>query len=337
MVTAAASGVQDEADPARGGVAAFSTPDPDEAKVRTEELLQCSHRMAVLDRARGFRAGVSYLSMAGFGLMSSTYGAPVEIACAPPIPWVTVSIIDGGTATFTRPGADTTVVGAARGAVLAYERPVAMRWSPGARQLMVTIPKARVEAFLRRLLARPLRQPLRFEPGLDLDSDGRGVASAVATLRRAAAACGRAGPPPVLAGEVEHSMISALLLAHRHNYTDAIFAPQPVSASRVVGRVVEFMESASDTAVTAADLAAFAGVSERSLYAAFRRQFDASPMAYLRRLRLDRAHEDLVCAEPTGASGVTEIALRHGFAHGGRFAAAYRARFGEAPSQTLRR
>ena len=37
-----------------------------------------------------------------------------------------------------------------------------------------------------------------------------------------------------------------------------------------------------------------------------------------------------------GELSVSEVAWRWGFAHHGRFAAQYRTRFGETPSQTLR-
>jgi AraC-like DNA-binding protein len=42
-------------------------------------------------------------------------------------------------------------------------------------------------------------------------------------------------------------------------------------------------------------------------------------------------------ADPGDGTTVTEVALRFGFAHTGRFAAAYRRRYGQAPSATLRR
>ena len=320
-----------------GRAAGFSTPDPREAKIRTEKMLNCAHRMVVLDRTHPFRAQVRYASMDGFGLMSSTYGPPVEIVCSPPIPWVTVSFMHGGTAAFAQRGAGPALVGSSRAAVLAYDQSVAMRWQGGIEQLMVTISKSRIEGFLRRLLDAPLREPVRFETELDLTRDGRGLLAAVSTLRRALARCGPGGPSPVLTAEVEHSLVSALLFGQRHNYTDAIFATPALPSSRVVGRVVELIESSTDTAFTVADLAAFAGMSERSLHAAFRRRLGASPMAYVRRLRLERVREELLRLEPNGTNTVTQVALRHGFTHGGRFAAAYRARFGESPSDTLRR
>lgn len=59
-------------------------------------------------------------------------------------------------------------------------------------------------------------------------------------------------------------------------------------------------------------------------------------MTYLRRLRLEKVHEELSAAEPDLAS-VTEVATRWGFVHLGRFAAAYYRAFGEFPSETLRR
>ncbi|WP_294014024.1 helix-turn-helix transcriptional regulator [Streptomyces sp.] len=55
-----------------------------------------------------------------------------------------------------------------------------------------------------------------------------------------------------------------------------------------------------------------------------------TPLTYLRNVRLDRVHADLL----TGATGVTEAAGRWGFSHLNRFSAAYRRRFGAAPSQT---
>jgi len=190
---------------------------------------------------------------------------------------------------------------------------------------------------LSRLLCRPLDRPLRFDTQVDLDGPGRGIAAALATVRHAIAACGRAGPPPLLATELQHNVLSALLLGQRHNYTDEIFAAAALPSPRVVRRIVDQVNAAPYRPYTAATLAAIAGVSERSVYDAFRRRLGISPMAYVRQVRLDRARQELLDLEPSRAATVIDVAIRHGFAHGGRFAAAYRARFGESPSQTLRR
>ncbi|MCU1409258.1 MAG: AraC family transcriptional regulator, partial [Microbacteriaceae bacterium] len=57
---------------------------------------------------------------------------------------------------------------------------------------------------------------------------------------------------------------------------------------------------------------------------------------YLRDFRLEQVHKELLAAEP-GAVTVTEVAARWGFVHLGRFAAAYRQRFAERPSDTINR
>ncbi|MDQ7908528.1 helix-turn-helix domain-containing protein [Phytohabitans sp. ZYX-F-186] len=207
----------------------------------------------------------------------------------------------------------------------------------GGLELMLTIGKPRLERYLRNLLNEPLSRPLHFEAGVDLDGGGQGIVAAVLTLRRALERCGKGGPPPVLAAEIEHGILTALLLGHRHTYTDAVFSAQARPSPRVVRRVVELIDSAPDTAYTVADLATVAGVSERSLHAAFRRQVGMAPMSYVRRRRLELAHEELLRLDPSAGVKVTDVALRYGFLHTGRFAAAYRKRFGEAPSATLRR
>jgi len=73
----------------------------------------------------------------------------------------------------------------------------------------------------------------------------------------------------------------------------------------------------------------------RVLQESFRRHVGMSPLTYLRRLRLDGVHGELSRSDPWHVS-VSEVAYRWGFTHLGRFAGAYRKRYGEPPSQTLR-
>jgi len=84
------------------------------------------------------------------------------------------------------------------------------------------------------------------------------------------------------------------------------------------------------------DLCRVAAVSERTLEYAFKEVLGLSPMAYLTRLRLHRARKSLLSATPRSTTVAAE-ALKWGFWHFGEFSRAYKACFGEAPSETLRR
>ena len=86
---------------------------------------------------------------------------------------------------------------------------------------------------------------------------------------------------------------------------------------------------------TIADLCAALGASQRTLHEAFREQFDATPKAYLKVLRLKAARRDLL----DGAEGlrVTDVALDYAFLHFGWFSQDYRRLFGETPHETLLR
>lgn len=82
-------------------------------------------------------------------------------------------------------------------------------------------------------------------------------------------------------------------------------------------------------------LARVAGVSARSLCRGFQRLRGCGPMAAVRRVRLQFVRRDLLEAGPDGR--VTDIAMRWGFYHLGRFSRLYAAQFGELPSATHRR
>jgi len=86
--------------------------------------------------------------------------------------------------------------------------------------------------------------------------------------------------------------------------------------------------------VTLAQLSVASHVSERRVRDAFYDCYGMSPTAYLRIVALHRAR-DAILRGPLAHDAVTRVASDFGFWHLSRFAAQYRALFGEAPSETL--
>ena len=140
---------------------------------------------------------------------------------------------------------------------------------------------------------------------------------------------------PLIAEQLRHSVLSGLLLCVPHRYSAELMAPVRPGPPRAIRRAIEAIHDEPERPFSVADLAAIAGMSVRSLQEGFRRHVGSTPMAYLQQVRLGRAHEALRRADPHRVT-VASIAHRWGFAHLGRFASAYRGRFGTSPSETLR-
>jgi transcriptional regulator GlxA family with amidase domain len=112
----------------------------------------------------------------------------------------------------------------------------------------------------------------------------------------------------------------------------------PSMSSRLpptINRAIHFMHQHADEPITISDIARHSTVSVRTLQEGFQKHIGRSPLNVLRRIRLDRAHEELRAGDHYRHS-VGAIAHRWGFGHLGRFASTYRATFGEPPSLTLR-
>ena len=99
--------------------------------------------------------------------------------------------------------------------------------------------------------------------------------------------------------------------------------------------VIEFMERNASASLSPSTLARAGYMSVRTLHTIFHKELGTSAMAYLRAIRLERARNELLRGGPH--RHVTDVAMRCGFTHPSRFAQQYRDRFGELPSQTLRR
>jgi AraC-like DNA-binding protein len=132
------------------------------------------------------------------------------------------------------------------------------------------------------------------------------------------------------------SLVHGLLLVADHPYRHVVSGGTPAVGSRAIRAAVELIQAEAHLPLTVSSIAARCHISVRSLQQEFRRHLGTSPMAYLREVRLRRAHQSLLESDPSTTS-VAAVAYDWGFTNLGRFAAAHAARYNELPAITLRR
>ena len=209
---------------------------------------------------------------------------------------------------------------------------------PQTAHVLLRIHRFALEAHLARLLGHRLKQPLAFEPRLDL-SDPSALRWNFAVQMFHAELY---EPESLLhsgigIGPLEEFLMSALLYSQPSSHWDFLRGHRDQSTHRAVRAARAYIDANLRNPVTLADLASAAGVSVRTLQTAFQSDLGTSPMTYLRHQRLDRARAALADASTSARPSVGEVANDWGFNHLGRFAVEYRSRFGESPSETLRR
>ncbi|MEV0598098.1 AraC family transcriptional regulator [Streptomyces sp. NPDC050315] len=191
-----------------------------------------------------------------------------------------------------------------------------------------------VESALEEYLDHSVR-PLHFPGGFDpTDGKGRTLAGLARVLERELHAPTGLLEQGIVAARLADALLTTMLYATPHQYHEELTQPAPRTCPRPVKRAIDAMQADPAHPFTVRELARIAGVAPRSLQAGFQRHMETTPMTYLRALRLERAHRDLT--RPGSPDTVTEVAVRWGFTHLGRFAAAYQARYGTLPSQAHR-
>jgi AraC family ethanolamine operon transcriptional activator len=105
---------------------------------------------------------------------------------------------------------------------------------------------------------------------------------------------------------------------------------------RIMARLETVLREDDEDSLSLARICAAVGVRRQTLNQICLEFTDTSLMKFVRDRRLIRVRRALLSAGP-GEATVGDIAMTHGFWELGRFAAYYRALFGEKPSETLRR
>ena len=147
------------------------------------------------------------------------------------------------------------------------------------------------------------------------------------------------GPAAELpAGPARDAAVSDLVAAARACLAEPKATPPSpgrprIDRGEIIRRTMAALEADTVERPTVEQLAAAAGVTERTLARAFRDTFGTSPLQYVLLRQLHAVRRGLRSAP--GEATVSEILVRHGIWDHGRFAARYRRHFGESPSATL--
>jgi AraC-like DNA-binding protein len=284
--------------------------------------------------ADGFGLGVEVIQLGPLTVGQLSFAAPVTMRVAE-LDAYHVSMPTTGRMQAEYAGHEL-VVTPSTGAVFGPGNPVYTRHDANSAELAVKIERHALERELAGLLGRPVDGPIDLLPAIDLaEGPGHSWGRLIRLLRDESEHPESLIHQPRIAEQLCSSVLSGLLLSVPHRYHDELTAPAVAGPPRAIRRVIDAIHDEPERPFTVADLARIAGMSVRSLQEGFRRHVGCAPMTYLQRERLVRAHESLRRADPLRVT-VATVAHRWGFAHLGRFASAYRSRFGETPSETLK-
>ncbi len=194
-----------------------------------------------------------------------------------------------------------------------------------------------VEHQVSKVLGRTLKDSVHFECSFDLSKAcSWRWHTAVQLLHEELYSQDSLSHNPLRIDALEEYLAATLLLLQDSNYSTYL---QPVGierSSRTLRLAIKYMQENLCEEITLEEIANDIGISQRSIQKAFRDELHSSPMTYLRDLRLDRIQLEIL-SSPDRAVKIGSIARKWGVNHYGRFAKAYKDRFGESPSETLDR
>lgn len=238
-----------------------------------------------------------------------------------------------GDTTVAQGNARRSFSGGHTGVAFGPSAPVFLRWSADSEQYHLNVSQARLETHASKLLGSPVDGDIGFDLTFDLDTPrGRTVLSMTRFLHAELSRDDGIASVPIALHEFESALMTQLLMTIPNRFTPLLNAPTQRNPRERIRDAVDYIREHAQDELSVADIAAAVGLSVRALQVGFQREAGASPMEFVRSIRLDLAHRDLVL----GAGAVNEVAHRWHFHHVGRFASLYMARFGTHPSQTLR-
>lgn len=302
----------------------FESNDIDETRQRITSVLQ-PHRLMPGSSRAGHPAYMNYVRLDNLAFGSLCYAGAMGVEAGEIEDYYLVILSLSGYADVSV-GGRRTLVGQSQGVVVGPSTSFGGTFSSDCEQFFVRVEKQAV-------LAHSGCEHLQMDPTVDLSRPE--LAPWLAQLRMLTSSpetVALAQRDRRVAVEIERLLVMLLLAGQPHHSQER--AHPSLLLPRTVRRAEAFIAEHAAEPLTLSDIANAAGVPVRTLLHSFRRFRDISPMQLVREARIDMSRDLLLQAGE--AERVADIALKCGFVNLGRFASAYREKFGETPSDTLR-
>jgi AraC-like DNA-binding protein len=287
--------------------------------------------------ARNFAAALHGVRVRDISLLHLDLHVPVSITMPVSGPYYAVHMPTNGGAAGTvhaRPFTANPV----RALVTNPGDALEMRLDHDSPQLILRIEQDALERFVTRSSGRTLSQRLTFDPELDLTTEAAmRWHAAIQLLNTEVFYKGSLIHGGQGIGALEDLLMSSLLVVQPSSHHALLGRPTANPGRRTVRHSIDYIEHHLSEQISMTDIAQHAGASIRSVQQGFRDELGMTPMAYIRDRRLERVRAELADATVADGVTVTAVAQHWGFHHLGSFAVLYRKRWGESPSQTLRR
>jgi AraC-like DNA-binding protein len=311
-----------------------ATTDVDDAHQKIAQLF-CGHDLVPQARARSVDMKLRSLHRGDVGIEYLDYGAEVRINPQGLENFHLVQIPLAGHAHMDV-GSFAVESSPRTASVPPLDRPFSMTWDRGTPHLIVYVRRLALASVAEQLYGDNPHDGVNLGYAMDLTgSAGRAFLRSVVELHDDMISQASNAAPVFVQRLLVDTMLSRLLMAMDNSAAKEV-GLNPDSESRLIRRFRDLLERHASEELAVPDIAENLGVSVRTLQLALRSEVGATPSELLRRVRLDRAREMLLAAEP-GQETIISIAERCGFSHQGRFSALYLDTFGELPSASLRR
>lgn len=308
----------------------FRTTDVEEARAWVGGSLS-PHRFELVGRNRDVDVVHHMAGLSGSAFHYVDYGGDIEESTDLGDPVLVQMPLAGRT--LIRSGTSSVIATPTVAAVTSGS--TTMRYVAPNPRLIFRMDRDLLESRLALAAGSSVRSALQLDLAFDLTTPGgRTWRALVDTVVADLDAGGPISQSPLATASLELAIIDSLLSVHTGSHSELLDPRGGSTRPRTLRRAMDLIEDHCAEPLTTADVAEAVGASVRSLQEAFQTHLDTTPMAYLRAARMRRIHHELV----VGGDGVTvtDVMLRWGITHAGRFAQDYRRTFGKTPSETLR-
>lgn len=289
------------------------------------------HSMEVVSQPKNFHAQLNFCKLQSIGLYSGKYGSHIRVAFPNVSPYI-IGIPIRGKAQHEADGVAQQMSMTGLPPAISSGAKLSLDFADDFDHLALYIDPSVLRKKLAALIGMTPQVPLKFDASATPDRTGARILRRLITLLVEELDASGGQINPLSLSELEQAIMVCYLCSTPNNYSRWLSETPDEASPWQVKLCEEYIEANWDQPITIEALTFVTNSSARSIFHAFKSCRGYSPMFFLKRVRLRKAHQLL--SDPNMANSVTDVAFACGFNNLGHFAKDYFEVFGERPSTT---